>query len=52
VPTNVLTIDASDPKSGTAEFKACAVRLEPALLCDAVDAEADADPLRVLVPGD
>jgi len=23
--TNVLTIDASDPKSGTAEFKACAV---------------------------
>jgi predicted molibdopterin-dependent oxidoreductase YjgC len=28
VPTNVLTIDASDPKSGTAEFKACAVRVE------------------------
>ncbi len=27
--TNVLTIDASDPKSGTAEFKACAVRVEP-----------------------
>jgi predicted molibdopterin-dependent oxidoreductase YjgC len=52
VPTNVLTIDASDPKSGTAEFKACAVRLEPALLGDAADAEADADPLRVLVPGD
>ena len=26
--TNVLTIDASDPKSGTAEFKACAVRVE------------------------
>jgi hypothetical protein len=24
-----LTIDASDPKSGTAEFKACAVRVEP-----------------------
>ena len=52
VPTNVLTIDASDPKSGTAEFKACAVRLEPALLGDAAEADADADPLHVLVPGD
>jgi formate dehydrogenase major subunit len=30
VATNVLTIDVSDPKSGTAEFKACAVRVEPA----------------------
>jgi formate dehydrogenase major subunit len=35
--TNLLTIDEFDPKSGTAEFKACAVRvhkvkrLEPAL---------------------
>ena len=29
VPTNQLTIDESDPKSGTAEFKACAVRVEP-----------------------
>ena len=28
VKTNVLTIDVSDPKSGTAEFKACAVRVE------------------------
>jgi predicted molibdopterin-dependent oxidoreductase YjgC len=27
--TNVLTIDVSDPLSGTAEFKACAVRVEP-----------------------
>ena len=27
---NVLTIDAWDPKSGTAEFKATAVRVEPA----------------------
>ena len=26
--TNQLTIDVSDPKSGTAEFKACAVRVE------------------------
>jgi formate dehydrogenase major subunit len=29
VDTNVLTIDATDPKSGTAEFKAAAVRVEP-----------------------
>ena len=28
VATNLLTIDESDPKSGTAEFKACAVRVE------------------------
>ena len=28
VATNVLTIDATDPKSGTAEFKASAIRLE------------------------
>jgi predicted molibdopterin-dependent oxidoreductase YjgC len=31
VPTNFLTIDEFDPKSGTAEFKACAVRVEKAL---------------------
>ena len=30
VDTNRLTIDATDPLSGTAEFKACAVRVEPA----------------------
>jgi anaerobic selenocysteine-containing dehydrogenase len=30
VATNLLTLDVSDPKSGTAEFKACAVRVEPA----------------------
>lgn len=28
VATNLLTIDATDPKSGTAEFKACAVRID------------------------
>ena len=28
VATNVLTIDATDPQSGTAEFKAAAVRIE------------------------
>jgi formate dehydrogenase major subunit len=28
VATNLLTIDATDPKSGTAEFKAAAIRIE------------------------
>jgi formate dehydrogenase major subunit len=28
VEVNVLTIDATDPKSGTAEFKATAIRVE------------------------
>ncbi|MDH5237345.1 MAG: formate dehydrogenase, partial [Acidimicrobiia bacterium] len=28
VDTNVLTTDAWDPKSGTAEFKAAAIRIE------------------------
>ena len=31
VATNILTIDATDPQSGTAEFKAAAVRLEKVL---------------------
>jgi formate dehydrogenase major subunit len=29
VDVNRLTIEATDPKSGTAEFKASAVRIEP-----------------------
>jgi predicted molibdopterin-dependent oxidoreductase YjgC len=29
VAVNVLTINATDPKAGTAEFKACAVKVEP-----------------------
>jgi predicted molibdopterin-dependent oxidoreductase YjgC len=29
VETNRLTINTTDPKSGTAEFKACAVRIDP-----------------------
>jgi formate dehydrogenase major subunit len=28
VDTNQLTIDATDPKSGTAEFKASAIRVD------------------------
>ena len=30
VPTNVLTINAVDPQSGTAELKACAVNIAQA----------------------
>jgi formate dehydrogenase major subunit len=30
VATNVLTLDAWDPKSGTAEFKATAIRVDKA----------------------
>jgi formate dehydrogenase major subunit len=41
--TNVLTIDATDPKSGTAEFKATAVRIdklpEPASASGGADGE-------------
>jgi len=29
VAVNLLTINATDPKAGTAEFKACAVKVEP-----------------------
>ncbi|HEY5858866.1 MAG TPA: molybdopterin dinucleotide binding domain-containing protein, partial [Actinomycetota bacterium] len=28
IDVNILTIDATDPKSGTAEFKASAVRID------------------------
>jgi formate dehydrogenase major subunit len=35
VETNVLTIDATDPKSGTAEFKATAIRVEKIPVVDA-----------------
>ncbi len=35
VETNVLTIDATDPKSGTAEFKAAAIRVAKVLPGDA-----------------
>jgi predicted molibdopterin-dependent oxidoreductase YjgC len=31
IATNLLTIDATDPLSGTAEFKACAVRIDPVI---------------------
>jgi formate dehydrogenase major subunit len=40
VETNILTLDAWDPKSGTAEFKATAIRVEKA---DAADDSAPAE---------
>jgi formate dehydrogenase major subunit len=38
--TNVLTIHATDPKSGTAEFKAAAVRVEPLVAVTGTASEA------------
>ncbi len=49
VDTNVLTIDAVDEKSGTAEFKACAIKVEK-IRKTAATAVAQAD--RELVAGD
>jgi formate dehydrogenase major subunit len=37
VATNLLTTDVADPKSGTSEFKACAVRVERAAPADGED---------------
>ena len=39
IQTNLLTIDATDPKSGTAEFKAAAVRIDK--VADRVPSAAD-----------
>jgi len=39
IQTNLLTIDATDPKSGTAEFKAAAVRIDK--IADRVPTAAD-----------
>jgi formate dehydrogenase major subunit len=41
VDTNVLTIEANDPKSGTAEFKASAIRIDK--ISNGEDAPADAE---------
>jgi predicted molibdopterin-dependent oxidoreductase YjgC len=40
VRVNLLTIDETDPKSGTAEFKACAVRVDPVRASEPVAAAA------------
>jgi formate dehydrogenase major subunit len=42
VRVNLLTIDETDPKSGTAEFKACAVRVEPVRSAEPAAAAAGA----------
>jgi formate dehydrogenase major subunit len=46
VMTNFLTIHATDPKSGTAEFKASAVKVEPV----AVPAVSDEGALEAVPP--
>ncbi len=51
VDTNRLTIDAADPRSGTAEFKACAVRVDPVRVVSARDARIHPTE-RTAVPGD
>jgi formate dehydrogenase major subunit len=40
ISVNLLTIDATDPKAGTAEFKACAAKLEPIETDSPVDVRA------------
>jgi predicted molibdopterin-dependent oxidoreductase YjgC len=45
VETNILTIDATDPRSGTAEFKASAIRVEKL-----PTEEAQTVPTRVAIP--
>ena len=42
VATNLLTIDATDPKSGTAEFKATAIRVEKLTVASAARASSRA----------
>src|SRR5581483_2898671 len=55
VATNLLTINATDPRSGTAEFKACAVRVEPVRVDGdrtVADARRAADAHRFAAAGD
>jgi len=47
VDTNQLTIDATDPKSGTAEFKAAAIRVERLEPAERAAAERVAEPASV-----
>ncbi len=44
VETNILTINNTDPKSGTAEFKATAIRVEPLAAGEPADTSDAADP--------
>ena len=50
VDTNQLTIDATDPKSGTAEFKACAIRVEKLATSEQQASALVAEP--ATIPGD
>ena len=50
VATNLLTIDATDPKSGTAEFKATAIRIEKLRASDTeTQGSQRAEPLRLRI---
>jgi formate dehydrogenase major subunit len=51
VDTNQLTIDVTDPKSGTAEFKAAAIRVEKLSAGERAQRAAAEEPAE-LVPGD
>ena len=50
VDTNLLTIDVTDPKSGTAEFKACAVRVDKLTTPERESSALVAEP--ATIPGD
>jgi formate dehydrogenase major subunit len=50
VAVNTLTIDETDPKSGTAEFKACAVHVEPVRAAEPRAAQRRAARVRVASP--
>jgi predicted molibdopterin-dependent oxidoreductase YjgC len=50
VAVNTLTIDETDPKSGTAEFKACAVHVEPVRAAEPRPAQRRAARVRVASP--
>ena len=52
VDVNVLTIEATDPRSGTAEFKAAAVRIDKMVQHDAEDFDLNESASRVLVAGE
>ena len=52
VATNFLTIDATDPKSGTAEFKATAIRLEKLVASLDVEDETTQEIVRTVSPVD
>ncbi len=50
VDVNQLTIDATDPRAGTAEFKACAIRVEKLRPDEVAERARAAEP--ALAPGD